>query len=127
MYIGVAVFCISFPSSGFGIIFGLPFYGLGAYIAWRGYDKARKKLDILEHGKAAEGLIVEAGENKGLEVNDKHPYFIEYEYVVDGKKYTGSMNCLDEHATSYKAGDMVWVVYLPGALQYKSSLWPPIA
>jgi hypothetical protein len=127
MYIGAVIFFFTFPTSLTAIIFQLPFYGIGAMLIWHGYYKARQKLDILEHGKTAEGLIVEAGENETMSVNEKHPYFIKYEYDVDGRKYTGSMNCFDEFATSFKAGDMVWVVYLPGNLQDKSSLWPPVA
>jgi hypothetical protein len=127
IFIGGAFALFSFPTSFGAIIFQAPFYGGGLYMVWLGYKKGVKNMEILEHGKSAEGLVVEAGENKSIEVNEKHPYFIKYEYEVDGKKYTGSINCYDESSTSFQAGDPVWVVYLPGEAEHKSSLWPPVA
>jgi hypothetical protein len=127
MYIGAVIVLINFPTSFNTIQTNAIFLAIGIYMLWKGYDKAKQKVDVLEHGKAVEGFVVEAGENQNMSVNEKHPYFIKYEYEVNGKKYTSSMNCWDESSTSFNTGDPVWVVYTPTNLEYRSSLWPPVA
>jgi hypothetical protein len=126
IYVGVAVILINFPTSLGSLPFSLLFVLGGGYVGWVGYDKARQKLNVLELGTATDGVVVEAGENSTVDMNGRHPYFIKYEYIVDGKKYNGSMNCWDESIVLYKAGDPVSVVYLHG-IKDSSSLWPPIA
>jgi hypothetical protein len=102
------------------LIFGLGSIGRGLLVAFR-------RFDVLQHGLVAEGEVIDAGENTGEEVNGKHPYYIKYRYSVDGKLHSGFMNCWDESSTVYRAGDEVWVVYLPKGDEYRSSLWPPVA
>ena len=100
---------------------------IGASMIVFGVVRALKRFDVLANGAAVEGVIVEAGENRGESVNGKHPYYIKYQYNIDGKACSGFMNFCDESITNYQAGHPIWVVYLPDGTDYRSSIWPPVA
>jgi hypothetical protein len=100
---------------------------IGATMIVFGIIHALKRFDILVHGQPAEGIVIQAGENTSEEANGKHPYFIKYQYNVNGKTCSGFMNCWDESSTTYREGDPIWVVYLPDGTDYRSSIWPPVA
>jgi hypothetical protein len=127
MYTGTIMFLFGLQGAlgpiGVGDIFPL----IGLAMICNGFYRANRKMKVLEHGLAAEGSVLDAGENESTSENGRHPYFIKYEYEVNGKLCTGFMNCWDESSTSFKPGDPIWVVYIPDGIDYKSSLWPPVA
>jgi hypothetical protein len=100
---------------------------IGVAMIVMGFVRAFKRFDVLVHGTAVEGVIIAAGENRGETVNGKHPYYIKYQYDVNGKTCSGFMNCWDESSMNYQAGHAIWVVYLPDGTDCRSSIWPPVA
>ncbi len=103
------------------------FIGIGGYLCWIGYNRGRKQLDVLEHGKIAEGTITEARVNEKIEMNDKHPFIITYTYFRNGQLASAKVNCWDETSLSHFAGEPVWVVYHTLDFENNSSIWPPLA
>ncbi len=100
---------------------------IGGYLCWKGYGDGRRKLDVLEHGQATEGIITEAKENPNIQVDEKHPFIITYSFSRNGQTLTASMNCWDETSLMHFAGEPIWVVYHSLDFENSSSIWPPLA
>ena len=98
---------------------GLPFAALGALFLvvgvpitiWR-LQVARSKVEILEHGQATEGGIVNVRQEYRVRVNGRHPWVLDYTYRVGGTRYDGKMTTLDTPGLNQQAGQAAYVLYL---------------
>jgi len=109
---------------------GIPFIGMGAIFGVAGsivlktqYDKARKTVEVLRSGNDTEGLVTEVGQNMMVRINGRNPYNIGYEYSVDGRRFTGSVQTLQNPLQIFRPGCRAWVLYSPGSPE-TSTLYP---
>ena len=111
---------------------GLPFLGLGVlFLApavpmalWR-YDGARRTVDVLRLGDAAQGRIAEVYENRFVRVNHRHPWVISYSFQVDGHTYEGKATTLRTPNQRQQPNQPVVVLYLPQEPS-QNTIYPPI-
>ncbi len=99
---------------------GLPFALLGlAFLAggigvlfWR-YRETHKVIDCLRVGQPVRGEILEAEENFNVSVNNRHPWNITYEFILNNQIYDSKLSTLNANARQLQKGQAVCVLYLP--------------
>ncbi len=104
---------------------GVMFAAIGVPMLLTGLGRGRQKLAALEHGAAAEGELVSVELNTSVRINGRSPWAIEYSFPAGGTVVRGTAQSFSRHDGERKAGDRVWVVYLP-ADPGTSTLWPPV-
>jgi hypothetical protein len=122
---------------GLGLIFGvmtifvgIPFSLLGAAmfisglkLGIRQYREKEMIVDVLKTGESVIGEITNLEENINVSINDRHPWLIEYDYVVGNRLYSGKVTTLNPPVMVLQPGKKMYVLYLP-ADPKKSSLYP---
>ncbi len=116
-----------------GIIFIVPFIWsiifpiIGFFLVRSGLRTAKRKIEALEKGIKAEGLLTDIYKDTSETVNGRHPWRLEYEFktkpetLIQSKK-TGAWNNNNRHR---KINDKLWVVYLPENPEI-NAVWPPV-
>ncbi|GEM_PF-440266 len=97
---------------------GIPFIGMGAIFGVAGfivlktqYDKARKTVEVLRLGHDTEGHVTEVEQNLMVRINGRNPFTINYEYSVEGQRFTGSVQTLQNPLPVFRKGGRAWVLY----------------
>lgn len=115
-----------------GIIFTIPFFWsiifpiIGIFLWKRGIREAKGELLPLENGMYVQGEITAINVDMSKNMNGKNPRIIEFAFTVGGRAYTGDVpNLMDPVHLWKKAGDKIWVVYMPEDPMI-SSVWPPM-
>ncbi len=112
------------------IFVGIPFVMLGtvfltsgvAVLVWR-YQLAHMTVNVLRNGHATRGKIVDVEQIYNVSINGRNPWFIKYQFTLDGDTYTGQISTLDEPHEQLAKGYSAWVLYLPTAPQ-NHTLYP---
>jgi hypothetical protein len=55
----------------------------------------RREIHAFTHGTATAGHVTFAGEDRSTKINGRHPIKVQWEFDVDGKKYTGKISSTD--------------------------------
>ena len=115
-----------------GIIFTIPFFWTVIFpiigiILWRkGIREANAELVPLEHGAHTEGVITDVSKDFTKKISGVHPKVLTFVFESGGKKHVGTVpNLMDPTVHRKRAGDKIWVVYLPDNPSV-SSVWPPM-
>jgi hypothetical protein len=119
MIIGIvsAVVGIPFTLLGVGMLVG------GLALGIKLYHEKENIMNVLRFGESAEGEITSVEENYNVSINDRHPWLIEYDYVVGNRLYSGKVTTLNPPVMVLQPGKKIYVLYLP-ANPTKSSLYP---
>lgn len=116
-----------------GIIFTVPFFWtvifpiIGILLMRHGLKTAKQKIEALEKGVKAEGVLVDIYKDTTQTVNGRHPWRLDYEFttkrgdIISAKK-TGAWN---NNNRFRNPNDKLWVVYLPENPEI-SAIWPPV-
>ena len=107
-----ALFCLVFPAPGLVI----------ALLSYRG---ARRRVEVLRHGRSTLGAIDTVGPDTSTTVNGEHPWLLRYLFEVDGRRFGGAISTFDAGARALQVGTPVHVVYL-AADPERSDVWPLI-
>lgn len=76
----------------------------------------RREIRAFTHGVVARGQVVRSGEDRSYEYNGKHPWTVDWEFEVEGERYTGSLSNMNHALLSHLAtGTKVTVLHLRGA------------
>lgn len=112
------------------VFVGIPFVGMGAIFGVAGsivlktqYDRAKKTVEVLRLGNDTEGLVTEVEQNLMVRINGRNPFTIGYEYFVEEKRFTGSVQTLQNPLSVFRPGGRAWVLYSPGSPE-TSTLYP---
>ena len=105
---------------------GLLFGGIGLTLRSFGRKSALRQLDALTRGQVAEGQLVSVGQDFSTTLNGRHPFVLEYVFMVNGLPTSGSTSGWDLSNALRRPGEALWVVYLPEDTTV-CSLWPPVA
>jgi hypothetical protein len=105
---------ILFTLLGLGFLAG----GLAALI-WR-YQQARTTVRVLQVGQAARGEIVSVEQNYNVRVNGRHPWLLIYHFTAHGRQYQGQVSTLNPVGHLFRAGNPVYVLYLPDAPEHNA-------
>jgi len=105
--------------------FGLIFVVIGYFLFRRGKRTANETILALESGMSVEGIIEQIDLDYSQSINGKHPFRVSYSYQTSNGRQTDEIVCWDEQNKWRKAGDEIWVVYMPENPEI-SSPWPPI-
>ncbi len=123
--------------TGIGLIFGivtaivgipLAFIGGAMFVGglalgiWR-YQEIQKIVNVLRFGESAPGQITNVQENTTVAINDRHPWTIEYDFVVGDRLFSGKVTTLTPPGLHLQTGRNVYVLYLPSNPAL-SSLFP---
>ncbi|MFN2198813.1 MAG: hypothetical protein ACK2UW_22025 [Anaerolineales bacterium] len=117
--IGVVTAFVGIP---FALI-GLVFLGVGGGLLTSRYQYASRVVRVLREGTAAVGRIVNVAENYSVQVNNRHPWAIEYQFQVNGREVTGHVSTLTPPGSSIQPGRRACVLYLPEKPEI-NSLYP---
>ena len=107
-----ALFCLVFPAP--GVVIGL-----------LSYRKARRRVEVLRHGRSTLGTIEAAGPDTSTTVNSEHPWLLRYLFEVDGRRFGGAISTFDPSARALRVGTPVHVVYLATDPE-RCDVWPLI-
>jgi membrane protein implicated in regulation of membrane protease activity len=109
---------------------GLPFLGLGLLLLGVGIAvlvgrcrMAQQTVEVLRQGEGVVGEIVSVVQNYQVSVNGRHPWTVEYDYEVDGRRYGAEVNTLSRPDLSQEPGSPVYVLFMrdePG----QSTIYP---
>ena len=100
---------------------------VGIFLWRKGIKDAKKELVPLEHGTATIGVITGIRQDFSKKINNESPFIIKFSFEAEGQKYSGDVgNIFDISVIYKKAGDQLWVVYMPEDPSL-SSIWPPIS
>ncbi len=109
---------------------GIPFTLLGAGMLVGGlalgkklYHEKENIVNVLKFGESTEGEITSVEENYSVSINGRHPCWIEYDYVVNNRLYSGKITTLNPSVMVLQPGKKMYVLYLPTD-PTKSSLYP---
>jgi hypothetical protein len=109
---------------------GVPFLVLGLALllvggllgSWR-YREARRTVEVLRVGDAAEGRITNVDENRSVRLGDRHPWRIAYSFRAAGQEYEGQVSTLNKPGPNLQPGRPAWVLFSPQAPQ-RNVLYP---
>lgn len=119
MIVGVVTAFVGVPFA----LLGLALFGAGAgVIAWR-YDYARKVVQVLREGHAAEGRIVALEVNSSVTVNGRNPWTITYQFNHLGRDYQGKVVTLNYPGLHLQPGRPARILYMPNAPDH-NALYP---
>jgi len=98
---------------------GLPFLGLGLLLLGVGiavlvgrYRMAQQTVEVLRQGEAVVGEIVSVVQNYEVSVNGRHPWTVEYDYEVEGRRYGAEVTTLSRPNLSKEPGNPVYVLFM---------------
>lgn len=98
---------------------GLPFLGLGLLflstgvigLIMRGQEMKNIVL-VLQHGLPLRGEITGIEENQMVSVNNRHPWKISYQFMLDGRMFEGEKSTLNIPSPTHQPGRTVCVLFL---------------
>ncbi len=105
------------------MVIGLGFLAAGGALASSRYQAARQTVRVLREGLATDGTIVRVEQNLNVRVNRRHPWTINYEFRVDGRRHDGRVTTLNVPGANLQPTRAACVLYLPDSPQH-SSLYP---
>jgi membrane protein implicated in regulation of membrane protease activity len=98
---------------------GLPFLGLGLLLLCVGIavlvgrcSMAQQTVEVLRQGEGVVGEIVSVVQNYQVSVNGRHPWTVEYDYEVEGRRYGAEVNTLSRPDLSKEPGSRVYVLFM---------------
>ncbi len=99
---------------------------IGVFL-WRfGYIRAKRQLKVLREGIPARGKITAVFEDVNVNINNKHPWKIKFEFESsDGTIREGSVEAWDPAQRERVIGEPIWVVYSNDDVK-AHSIWPPV-
>lgn len=104
-------------------LLGLVFLAVGGgLLAWR-YQNASRVVRVLREGTAAIGRIVNVTENYAVQVNNRHPWSIDYQFQANGGEVTGRVTTLNPPGAQLQPGRRACILYLPEKPEI-NSLYP---
>jgi hypothetical protein len=109
--LGIITAFVGIPFAGLGLLF---LGGAGTVAFWR-YQEAQKIIAVLRAGEAVEGQIVQVEENLNVQINQRHPWTIRYQFRVGGQAYEGRVSTLNVPGRELRPGKRACVLYLPNA------------
>jgi hypothetical protein len=112
--LGVVTAFVGVPFLAFGLAFLAS--GVGILI-WR-YNRTLKMVEVLRDGVSARGEIMDVHENYSVEINNRYPWVIRYQFQFIGQTYTGEVSTLNPVGQEFQAGNAVCVLYLPAEPQW---------
>jgi hypothetical protein len=111
-------------------IVGIPFFLLGmvsfivgAILLRNGYNQALGTVNVLRFGEAVRGRVSDVQRNLMVEVNNRNPWVIRYQFQLNGASYTGQVTTLQDPEEHLQPGAAVCVLYLPAAPQ-ENTIYP---
>jgi hypothetical protein len=110
---------VGIPFALLGILF---LAGGGAAIRYS-YQKAKKIVQVLREGEAAQGQIVNLEQNFNVRINGQHPWVISYQFSVSGQEHQGQVTTLNTPGAELQPGKTAYVLYLQNAPQH-NTLYP---
>ncbi len=121
--IGIAVGLVPFACAGgfFGMAFGI----IGAAMLYSGIKTARGKLRPYEFGIATPGEIIDIYRDTTVEVNGRNPWAVQYLFEVGSESIEGKSITWKHAPKLQKAGNHVWVLYMPDDPE-QNALYPPL-
>ena len=94
-------------------LLGLGFLGVGGGIlVWR-YKETQKVVDCLRRGEAVRGEVLAAEENYNVTINNRHPWSLTYEFIINNQIYDGKLSTLNPPGPKLQQGKAVCILYLP--------------
>lgn len=115
-----------------GIVFTVPFFWtvlfpiIGIFLWRKGLREANEELIPLQQGAVVQGEIESVEYDYTKTINGKHPLTINFTFKANGQTHIGNVgNIFDSANKLKKAGDAVWIVYMPENPEL-SSVWPPM-
>jgi hypothetical protein len=97
-----------------GLIFmglGMTFLAVGGSFGVWSYKKARIVVNVLRSGEVALGEVTELSQDYNVRINGRYPWKIEYCFMFDSIRYTGSVSTLNPPA-DLQPGEPVYVLFL---------------
>ena len=120
---GVILILVSIPF----LIFGIPTFLLGLYIAWYNLGSAYMRQVALQRGVPVPGRIESVdrmgGEDSG---HGSVLYRVYFRFDAEGEGYLGLKWTYDPAIENHFAGEPIWVVHVPQRPKYYA-IWPPLA
>jgi hypothetical protein len=99
---------------------------IGIFIWRKGLREAEEELIPLQSGTPVLGEIETIQRDYSKKMNGRSPLTVTFLFNANGQTHRGSVgNIFDNIDLTKKAGDKVWVVYMPENPQL-SSIWPPL-
>lgn len=105
---------ILFTLLGFAFLAG----GVAALI-WR-YQQARKTVRVLQVGQAVRGEVISVEPNYNVRVNGRNPWLVVYRFSAHGRPYQGQVSTLNPVGHLFRAGNPVYVLYLPDTPEHNA-------
>lgn len=97
------------------LVFGLIFLTAGLVLGRRRYQAAQQVVDVLRHGAAVTGHILEVAENYQVRVNRQHPWIIRYQFPAGSQIQQGQVSTLTRPGPALQPGRPACILYLPQA------------
>ena len=119
LVVGIVTAPVGLPFALMGLVFG----GGGGFFLRQRYLEKRRIVEVLRHGQAATGQIVNTTVNATVTVNGQHPWDIAYQFHVDGRDYEGQVTTLNPPGPQLQPGSAVHVLYMPAAPE-NNALYP---
>jgi hypothetical protein len=106
---------------------GIPFAGLGMALlatallvaVWR-YRETQRIVWVLRDGVAARGRILSLQRNYSVQVNDRHPWTIAYQFQVEGRGYQGRLSTFNDPRQQFQPDGEACILYLPNMPEYNT-------
>lgn len=122
IFLSISVFApVMLPAAALSSVFPLP----GAFIVYLSRRRARRRIEVLENGRASLGTVESVALNLGERHNGRHPWRLSYLFEVDGRRYGGSVSSYDADIKRFVPGGAIHVVYLATDPE-RSDVWPII-
>jgi hypothetical protein len=104
-------------------LLGLGFLGGGAAIFYWRYQEKQKILNVLRWGETARGQVTDVQVNSSVSINGRNPWYIDYEFQVNGQTQPGRVTTLTPPIRYLAPGMPVYVLYMP-AEPSQNALYP---
>jgi len=105
--------------------FALLFPVIGIWAILKSGKKANQKLYALQFGVPTRGLIKNVYIDTNQSINNVHPVTIEYSFDHETNSHVDTVTVWDHGNLKRPAGEHIWVVFNPKALQ-QNNVWPPL-
>ncbi len=102
---------------------GMVLFIVGAILLRNGYYRALGTVNVLRFGEAVRGQVSDVQQNLMVQVNNRNPWVIHYQFQLNGVSYTGQVTTLQNLEARLQPGAAVCVLYLPGTPQ-QNTLYP---
>ncbi|MBN1956550.1 MAG: DUF3592 domain-containing protein [Anaerolineae bacterium] len=110
------------------IFVGLPFAALGTVFLLIGipllitrYEQAQQTVQVLQHGEAVLGQIVDVHQNYHVRINGRSPWIVTYQFEASGRQYQGKVSTLSRPDLGQQPGQPIYVLYQPNDPQQNTS------